>query len=198
LLGVDFFAFSGHKMGAPMGSGGLYGRRALLDAMPPWMMGGDMIEFVHDQDTSWNVVPHKFEAGTPNVEGAVGLAAAAEWLTGIGMARVRDHEVALLTRMLEGLADIEGVKVFGPPVDRRSGCVSFSVDGVHPHDLSQFLDGENICIRAGHHCAQPLTQWTREPATARASVWVYNDAQDVDALVDAVSRARQRFGVLTP
>ncbi|HYV97734.1 MAG TPA: cysteine desulfurase [Gemmatimonadaceae bacterium] len=196
-LGVDFFAFSGHKMGAPMGSGGLFGRRELLEAMPPWMMGGDMIEFVRDQDTTWNVVPHKFEAGTPNVEGAVGLAAAATWLLDIGMDNVRAHELALLKRMMEKLSALEGVKMYGPPPDRRSGAVSFSVDGVHPHDLSQLLDADGICIRAGHHCAQPLTQWTHEPATARASVWVYNDESDVDALAESVSRARSRFGVLS-
>jgi cysteine desulfurase/selenocysteine lyase len=196
-LGVDFYAFSGHKMGGPMGSGGLWGRRALLDAMKPWQMGGDMIEFVHDQDTSWNVVPHRFEAGTPNVEAAVGLAAAADWLREIGMDKVRAHELTLVDRMLRGLSGIEGVTVFGPPAARRSGAVSFSVEGVHPHDLSQFLDGEGICIRAGHHCAQPLTQWTKEPATARASVWVYNDETDVDALATAVSNARERFGAAT-
>jgi cysteine desulfurase/selenocysteine lyase len=193
-LGVDFYAFSGHKMGAPMGSGGLWGRRALLEAMPPWQMGGDMIEFVRDHDTTWNVVPHKFEAGTPNVEAAVGLAAAAEWLGQIGMDRVRAHELHLVTLMLDRLQAIDGVRVFGPPAERRSGAVSFAVEGVHPHDLSQFLDAEHICIRAGHHCAQPLTTWMGEPATARASVWVYNDESDVDALAGAVARARERFG----
>jgi cysteine desulfurase/selenocysteine lyase len=194
-LGVDFYAFSGHKMGGPMGSGGLWARRALLEAMPPWQMGGDMIEFVRDLDTTWNVVPHKFEAGTPNVEGAVGLAAAATWLTKLGMNNVRAHEVTLVTRMIERLAAIDGVRIFGPPAERRSGAVSFAVDGVHPHDLSQFLDAENICIRAGHHCAQPLTQWIGEAATARASVWVYNDESDVNALAHAVASARERFGV---
>jgi cysteine desulfurase/selenocysteine lyase len=193
-LGVDFYAFSGHKMGGPMGSGGLWGRRALLEAMPPWQMGGDMIEFVRDHDTTWNVVPHKFEAGTPNVEAAVGLAAAAQWLTGIGMDRVRAHEVTLVTRMIERLASIDGVRIYGPPAERRSGAVSFTLEGVHPHDLSQLLDAENICIRAGHHCAQPLTKWIGEAATSRASVWVYNDVADVDALVAAVAAARERFG----
>ena len=194
-LGVDFYAFSGHKMGAPMGSGALWGRRALLDAMPPWQLGGDMIEFVHDHDTTWNVVPHKFEAGTPNVEGAIGLAAAADWLDTIGMNNVRTHELSLLKRMLERLGALEGVRVYGPTAARRSGVVSFSVDGVHPHDLSQILDAEGICIRAGHHCAQPLTRWLGEPATARASVWVYNDESDVDALAVAVAKARERFGI---
>jgi cysteine desulfurase/selenocysteine lyase len=193
-LGIDFYAFSGHKMGAPMGSGGLWGRRALLDAMPPWQMGGDMIEFVRDRETTWNVVPHRFEAGTPNVEAAIGLAAAAEWLDTIGMNNVRTHELSLLKRMLEQLSAIDGIKTYGPPIERRSGCVSFSVDGVHPHDLSQFLDGEGICIRAGHHCAQPLTRWIGEPATARASVWVYNSETDIDALTAAVAKARERFG----
>jgi cysteine desulfurase/selenocysteine lyase len=192
-LGVDFYAFSGHKMGAPMGSGGLFGRRKLLDAMKPWQMGGDMIEFVRDQETSWNVVPHRFEAGTPNVEAAVGLAAAAKWLTSIGMDNVRAHELTLVRRMHASLSALEGVKAYGPRPELRSGAVSFSVDGVHPHDLSQFLDGEGICIRAGHHCAQPLTLWTKEPATARASVWVYNDESDVDALASAVAKTRAQF-----
>jgi cysteine desulfurase/selenocysteine lyase len=157
-------------------------------------MGGDMIEFVGDQETTWNVVPHRFEAGTPNVEAAVGLAAAADWLASIGMDRVRAHEVALVRLILERLAAIEGVKVYGPPAERRSGAVSFSVDGVHPHDVSQFLDSQGICVRAGHHCAQPLTRWMGENATVRASVWVYNDASDVDALARAVAEVRERFG----
>lgn len=194
-LGADFYAFSGHKMGAPMGSGVLWGRRDLLDAMPPWQLGGDMIEFVGDQDTSWNIVPHRFEAGTPNVEAAVGLAAAVTWLEQVGMSRVRAHEEALVARMLVTLTAIEGVRVFGPPAARRSGAVSFSVDGVHPHDLSQFLDAAGICVRAGHHCAQPLTRWMGVPATARASVWVYSDESDVDALATAVAGVRERFGV---
>lgn len=195
-LGVDFYAFSGHKMGAPMGSGGLFGRRKLLDAMKPWQMGGDMIEWVRDNETTWNVVPHRFEAGTPNVEAAVGLAAAAKWLTSIGMDQVREHELRLVRRMYSSLAAIDGVTPYGPAPELRSGAVSFSVDGVHPHDLSQFLDSENICIRAGHHCAQPLTLWTKEPATARASVWVYNDESDVDALASAVARTRAQFAAV--
>jgi cysteine desulfurase/selenocysteine lyase len=193
-LGVDFYAFSGHKMGGPMGSGVLWGRRALLDAMPPWQMGGDMIESVGDQETTWNVVPHRFEAGTPNVEAAVGLAAAADWLSALGMARVRAHEVALVRVMLERLSAIDGVKVYGPPAERRSGAVSFSIEGVHPHDVSQFLDSQGICVRAGHHCAQPLTQWLGETTTVRASVWVYNDEADVAALASAVAQVRERFG----
>jgi cysteine desulfurase/selenocysteine lyase len=193
-LGVDFYAFSGHKMGGPMGIGGLWGRRELLEIMPPWQMGGDMIEFVGDKDTTWNVVPHRFEAGTPNVEGAVGLAAAADWLTGVGMKKVHAHETALVKHMIDRLSSIDGVKVYGPMAKKRSGAVSFSVGGVHPHDLSQFLDASGICIRAGHHCAQPLTRWIGEPATARASVWVYNDESDVDALADGVIQAQARFG----
>ena len=194
-LGVDFYAFTGHKMGGPMGIGCVWGRRKLLDAMPPLQMGGDMIDSVRDQDTSFNVVPHRFEAGTPNVGGAVGLEAAVKWLTKIGMDKVRAHELTLVERMLLRVSALEGVKTYGPPAARRSGAVSFSVDGVHPHDLSQFLDAEGICIRAGHHCAQPLTAWLGEGATARASVWVYNDESDVDALVSAVGRVREKFGV---
>jgi cysteine desulfurase/selenocysteine lyase len=194
-LGVDFYAFSGHKLGAPTGIGAVWGRRELLEQMPPWQLGGDMIEFVRDDDTSWNVIPHKFEAGTPNVGGAVGLGAACDWLTSLGMDRVRAHEEELVALMLSSLAEIPGVRTFGPPAARRSGAVSFSVEGVHPHDLAQLLDAEGICVRAGHHCAQPLMRFIGEPATARASVWVYSDASDVAALAAAVRSAKERFGV---
>jgi cysteine desulfurase / selenocysteine lyase len=192
-LGVDFYAFSGHKLGGPTGIGALWGRRELLEAMPPWQLGGDMIEWVHDQDSTWNVIPHKFEAGTPNVGGAVGFGAAVQWLQALGLDRVRAHEQALIGYALERLQGLSGVRVFGPPAERRSGAVSFAVDGVHPHDLAQLLDAEGLCVRAGHHCAQPLMRALGEAATTRASVWVYNDERDVDALVDAVARARDRF-----
>jgi cysteine desulfurase/selenocysteine lyase len=193
-LGVDFYAFSGHKLGGPTGIGALWGKRALLEQMPPWQLGGDMIEFVRDDDTSWNVIPHKFEAGTPNVGGAVGLGAACEWLLALGIDRVRAHEQTLVAQALTELTAIEGVTTYGPPAERRSGAVSFSVEGVHPHDLAQLLDAENICVRAGHHCAQPLMRFIGQPATARASFWVYNDASDVTALAGAVRRAKERFG----
>jgi cysteine desulfurase/selenocysteine lyase len=193
-LGVDFFAFSGHKMLGPMGIGGLVGKRALLETMPPYQMGGDMIEFVGDDRTTWNVLPHKFEAGTPNVADAVGLAAACDYLDGIGMDAVRDHELELLDLMMAKLSAVEGVTTYGPrDLAQRSGVVSFSVAGIHPHDLSTVLDQDGVCIRAGHHCAQPLMRRLNVPATARASVYVYNDPADVDALVEGVKRAKEMF-----
>ena len=192
-LGVDAFAFSGHKMLGPMGIGGLVARRALLEAMPPYQMGGDMIAHVGDAATTWNVLPHKFEAGTPNVEGAVGLAAAATYLDALGLDRVLAHEHALAAYATEQLARIEGVHVLGPATERRSGVVSFTLDGIHPHDLSQFLDAEGVCVRAGHHCAQPLMRGLGVSATTRASFYVYNDAADVDALSSALERTKARF-----
>jgi cysteine desulfurase/selenocysteine lyase len=194
-LGVDFYAFSGHKLGGPTGIGALWGKRALLEQMPPWQLGGDMIEFVRDDDTSWNVIPHKFEAGTPNVGGAVGMGAGCDWLLALGIDRVRAHEQTLVAQALTELHAIDGVTTYGPPAERRSGAVSFSVEGVHPHDLAQLLDAEGICVRAGHHCAQPLMRFIGQPATARASFWVYSDASDVTALTGAVRRAKERFGV---
>ena len=192
-LGVDFYAFSGHKMGGPMGAGGLIGRRALLEQMPPYQTGGDMIEFVHDDRTTWNVLPHKFEAGTPNAADAVGMAAACDYLTALGMARVRAHEMALTALASDALAKIPGVRVYGPPADERSGVISFTMDGVHPHDLATILDEHGVCIRAGHHCCQPLMRRLGVSATARASLFVYSGVDDVTALVAGVERAGTLF-----
>jgi cysteine desulfurase / selenocysteine lyase len=192
-LTVDFYAFSGHKMCGPMAIGGLIGRRELLERMPPYQTGGDMIEFVHDERTTWNVLPHKFEAGTPNVAGAVGLAAACDYLDSIGMDDVRRHDHALMTRASERLAAVDGVTVHGPPAVDRSGIVSFSVADVHPHDVATVLDQGGVCIRAGHHCCQPLMRRLGVAGTARASFYVYNDEADVDALVTAVESARDLF-----
>jgi cysteine desulfurase/selenocysteine lyase len=198
-LGVDLYAFSGHKMLGPTGIGALVGRRAVLEAMPPYQLGGDMIELVGDEDSTWNVLPHKLEAGTPNVEGAVGLAAAVEYLDRIGMDAVRAHELRLVALASERLASLGGVRVFGPPPAERSGVVSFTVttdDGedVHPHDLATILDGEGVCVRAGHHCAQPLMRRLGVAATARASFYVYSDEGDVEALVRGLRRAKAIFG----
>jgi cysteine desulfurase/selenocysteine lyase len=193
-LGVDFYAFSGHKMCGPMGIGGLMSRRALLDVMPPYQMGGDMIEFVYDDRTTWNSLPHKFEAGTPNAADAVGLAAAVEYLDAIGMDEVRHHERSLMAQANERLSRIEGITLFGPDVSMRSGVVSFVLEDVHPHDLATILDGDNVCIRAGHHCAQPLMRRLDVAATARASFYVYNDESDIDALVEGVMKAKEIFG----
>ncbi|MCA0374065.1 MAG: SufS family cysteine desulfurase [Gemmatimonadetes bacterium] len=192
-LDVDFYAFSGHKLLGPMGIGVLVGRRALLEAMPPYQFGGDMIEWVHDLDSTWNVLPHKFEAGTPNAADAVGLAAATRYLTALGMANVRAHEVALLARAEAAVRALPGVTVYGPPPTERSGVLSFSVADVHPHDLATILDQHGVCIRAGHHCAQPLMRRLGVSATARASFYVYSDDRDVDALVGALEAAQALF-----
>ena len=192
-LDVDFYAFSGHKMLGPMGIGGLIGKRALLDAMPPFQFGGDMIEWVQDTESTWNVLPHKFEAGTPNAADAVGLAAAVRYLQTLDMHDVRAHELALLRMADARLRSIPGVTVYGPAAEYRSGVVSFSVDGVHPHDLATIFDQRGVCIRAGHHCAQPLMRRLGVSSTARASFYVYNDSIDVDALCEAVVAAQTVF-----
>ena len=192
-LDVDFYAFSGHKMLGPMGIGGLIAKRALLEEMPPYQTGGDMIEFVHDDRTTWNVLPHKFEAGTPNAANAVGLAAAADYLAAIGMDRVIGHERSLMSLAQRRLSAIDGVRIYGPPAAERSGVLSFTMNDVHAHDLATILDGEGVCIRAGHHCAQPLMRRLGVPATARASFYVYNDEGDIDALVAGIIKAREIF-----
>ena len=194
-LDVDFYAFSGHKMLGPMGCGALIGRRDLLEAMPPYQTGGDMIEYVGDERSTWNVLPHKFEAGTPNVGDAVGLAAACDYLDGIGMHAVREHERALTALASERLAAVPDVRIYGPEPAARSGVVSFTVSDIHPHDLATILDEVNVCVRAGHHCAQPLMRRLHVPATARASFYIYNSESDIDALVAGVERAREIFGV---
>jgi cysteine desulfurase/selenocysteine lyase len=197
-LDVDFYAFSGHKMLGPMGIGGLIGKREMLEEMPPYQTGGDMIEFVHDDRTTWNVLPHKFEAGTPNAANAVGLAAAVDYLAGIGMDRVIAHERSLMSRAQQKLSAIDGVRIYGPSPEQRSGVVSFTMNDVHPHDLATVLDGEGVCIRAGHHCAQPLMRRLDVPATARASFYVYNDESDIDALVSGIIKAREIFSYAAP
>jgi cysteine desulfurase/selenocysteine lyase len=177
-----------------MGIGALVGRRTLLESMSPYQMGGDMIEVVGDEETTWNALPHKFEAGTPNVADAVGLAAACGYLESLGMDTVRSHELALLERAAGRLGSIEGVTLYGPRDTRcRSGVVSFTLEGVHPHDIATILDGEGVCVRAGHHCAQPLMRRLSVPATARASFYVYNDDQDVEALATAVEKTKTLF-----
>ena len=194
-LGVDFYAFSGHKMLGPMGIGVLVGERQILEEMPPYQMGGDMIEFVYDQVSTWNVLPNKFEAGTPNVAGAVGLAAACDYLDALGMAHVRAHAQALLALAQRLLGEIPGVTIYGPAsVADRSGVVSFTLQGVHPHDLATILDQDGVCVRAGHHCAQPLMRRLNVPATARASVYVYTAPDDLERLAASVVRASRVFG----
>lgn len=195
-LDIDFYAFSGHKLLGPMGIGCLVGRRAMLEQMPPYQFGGDMIEWVRDFDCTWNVLPHKFEAGTPNAADAIGLGAAVRYLEGLGMATVRAHEVALLEQAESKVRALPGVTVYGPPPSQRSGVLSFSLADVHPHDLATILDQHGVCIRAGHHCAQPLMRRLGVSATARASFYVYSDERDVDALVGALSAAQQIFAAV--
>ncbi len=193
-LGVDFYAFSGHKVGGPMGIGVLWGKRALLERMSPWQFGGDMIDVVGDQQTTFNTLPHRFEAGTPNAADAVGLAAACDYLTSLGMDRVRQHERALTAILLDALQPLDGIRIFGPmDADSRSGVVSFAFDDVHAHDLATILDEHGVCVRAGHHCAQPLMRRLGVPATARASVWVHSTPDDVTALVSALLHAKTLF-----
>jgi cysteine desulfurase/selenocysteine lyase len=193
-LGPDFYAFSGHKMCGPMGAGALIGRRSLLETMPPYQTGGDMVEFVYDEHTTWNALPHKFEAGTPNAADAVGMAAAVDYLESIGMDEVLRHERSLVAEAFDKLSQVEDVKIYGPSIENRSGVISFTLGDVHPHDLATILDGEGVCIRAGNHCTQPLMRRLDVSATARASFYVYNDRSDIDALVEGVMKAREIFG----
>jgi cysteine desulfurase/selenocysteine lyase len=195
-IGADFYAWTGHKALGPTGIGVLHGRRELLDEMEPFLTGGDMIASVDFDGASWNELPWKFEAGTPPVAEAVGLAAAVEYLSRLGMEHVREHERALTAYMMERLATVPGLRVVGPPeASGRGGLASFTIEGVHPHDIAELCSREGVCIRAGHHCAQPLMRCLGVGATARASVGVYNDRGDVDALVGALLRAREVFGL---
>ncbi|HSZ05858.1 MAG TPA: cysteine desulfurase [Solirubrobacteraceae bacterium] len=195
-LGADFYAWTGHKALGPTGIGVLHGRAELLEAMQPFLTGGDMIASVDFQETTWNELPYKFEAGTPPIAEAVGLGAAVEYLDGLGMERVRAHERALTAYMLERLAEVPGLRVVGPQeADARGGLASFTIDGMHPHDVAELCDRAGVCIRAGHHCAQPLMRCLGVSATARASVGVYNDRSDIDALVEALLRGREVFGL---
>ena len=194
-LGVDFLALSGHKMLGPSGIGALWGRRELLDAMPPFLTGGSMIIRVTLEGTEWNEVPWKFEAGTPAIAEASGLTAAIGYLEAIGMANVRAHERGLFEHAWAALGQIRGVRLLGPSSpDEHAGVIGIVVEGVHPHDVATILDGEGIAVRAGHHCAQPIMQRYDLPATTRASFYVYNDRDDVDRLADAIRSVQRLFG----
>ena len=194
-IGADFFAFSGHKMCAPMGIGVLYGRRELLEAMPPFLRGGEMIEYVTKEGATWAELPHKFEAGTVNAAGAVGLGAAIDYINSIGFDEIvrRDHE--LTTLLMEEMYRIQHVHVVGHPDPlRHCGIVTFMVDGVHPHDIATVLDEEHIAIRAGHHCAQPLGAHLGLPSTARASLYFYNTEDEVHRFAEKLSSVRKWMG----
>ena len=195
-IGADFYVWTGHKALGPTGIGVLHGRRELLEAMPPFLGGGDMISHVGFESSTWNELPWKFEAGTSPIAEAVGLGAAIDYLTALGMDRVRAHERELTLYTLERLAEVDGLRVLGPAgVEARGGAVSFAIEGIHPHDIAELCDREAVCIRAGHHCAQPLMRRMGVPATARASFHVYNTREDVDRLVAALATARQIFGL---
>ncbi len=195
-LGVDFYAFSAHKMLGPTGVGVLWGRREILEEMPPFNMGGEMIREVRFDRITWADLPHKFEAGTPNIADVVAFDAALHYLEGLGMDNVRQHETNLIRYAMEGLAEIEGIEIQGPQeYTQRGGAISFTDRDVHPHDIATFLDSKGIAIRAGHHCAQPLMRVMGKIATARASLYIYNDRSDIDALVEALREMRKYFGV---
>jgi cysteine desulfurase/selenocysteine lyase len=195
-IGADFYAWTGHKALGPTGIGVLHGRREVLERMEPFLTGGDMIASVDFHGATWNELPYKFEAGTPPIAEAVGLGAAVEYLDRLGMDRVRAHERALTGYMLERLGDVPGLRVTGPPqADARGGLASFTIEGMHPHDIAELADRGGVCIRAGHHCAQPLMRCLGVSATARASIGVYNEPSDIDALVDALLAGREIFGL---
>jgi len=193
-IGCDFYAFSGHKALAPTGSGVLWGRRELLEAMPPFMGGGDMIREVHLRRSDWNELPWKFEAGTPDISAQIGLGAAADYLLAIGMDNVREHERVLVAYALETLArEVPGIELYGPPADQRGGVVPFNLPGIHPHDVAQVLDRFGIAVRAGHHCTMPLHERLDLAATARASFGVYTTREDIDALAAGLVEVQRLF-----
>ena len=193
-IDCDFAAFSGHKMLGPTGIGVLYGKAEHLEGMPPFLSGGEMIREVHTTAASWKDLPYKFEAGTPNVAGAIGLGAAVDYLRGLGMRNVHDHEQEITRYALDRMGRIEGLVLYGPmDVQSRVGVISFNLGDIHPHDLASILDEEGIAIRSGHQCAQPLMEFLRVPATSRASFYIYNTKEEVDVLIDALEKARKLF-----
>ena len=193
-LDVDFFAFSGHKMAGPTGIGVLYGKEELLEQMSPVEFGGEMIDFVYEQEATWKELPWKFEAGTPNMAGAIGLAAAIDYLEDLGMDAITQHEQDLITYVFPKLQAVEGLTIYGSQdLAQRSGVIAFNLDGLHPHDVATALDYEGVAVRAGHHCAQPLLTYLQVPATVRASFYIYNTYADCDKLVDALEKTKEFF-----
>ena len=195
VLNCDFLAFSGHKMCGPTGIGVLYGRQELLEEMPPFMGGGDMIREVHLDHARWNYLPWKFEAGTPAIAEAIGLGAAVDYLASLGMERIQAHENMLIRYAMERLQDVEGLRILGPEPADRGGVIAFTLGDVHPHDIAALLDAEGIAIRAGHHCAQPLHERYGLVATARASFYLYNTPQEIDRLIEGLERVREVFAL---
>lgn len=193
-IDADFLVIAGHKLLAPMGIGVLYGKKELLEKMPPLMFGGDMVEYVYEQETTFNVLPYKFEAGTQNVEGAVGLSKAIDYLNEIGMDNIEKIEKELMTYAYEEMSKLEYVKIYGPKdIEKRGGVLSFEIDGVHPHDVASIFDTFGVCIRAGNHCAQPLMRYMGINSTSRASLYLYNTKEDVDRLIEAVKQTYDMF-----
>lgn len=194
-LDVDFYAFSGHKMAGPTGIGGLYGRQELLETMEPFLYGGEMIERVTFEDTTWNHLPWKYEAGTPLIEQGIALAVAADYLDDLGLERIRRHEAALTEYTMDRLGEHDDVEIYGPPRgEERGGVVSFNLDGIHAHDLSSILNDYGVAIRAGDHCTQPLHDKLGMAASARASFYVYNTREEIDVLIEGLEHARDIFG----
>ncbi len=194
-LGADFFALSGHKLLGPMGIGALYGRYELLEKMPPFLTGGEMIEYVTREDATWAEIPHKFEAGTVNAAGAVGLKAAIRYIQNIGMDNISAHEKELTAQLMDGLKKMPYIKVYGSEDPaKHCGIVTFTMDGVHPHDISSVLNEDHVCIRAGHHCAQPLMQFIGAGSTARASLYFYNTQDEVERFLEKLSNVRKVMG----
>ncbi len=195
-LGIDFAAFSAHKMLGPTGVGVLWGRRELLADLDPFLGGGEMISVVNREESTWAPLPHKFEAGTPNIADVIAFSAALDYLSAVGMQAVRDHDHALTAYAMERLSAIEGLEIYGPPdAGRRGAVVAFNYADIHSHDIATILDGGGVAVRAGHHCAQPLMRALEVPATARASFYLYNQESEIDALVDGLREAGSRFGL---
>jgi cysteine desulfurase/selenocysteine lyase len=193
---LDFMAFSGHKMCGPTGIGVLYGKRELLEAMPPFLGGGDMIRRVTFEGAEWNDLPWKFEAGTPSITEAIGLGAAVDYLQGVGMERIAAYEHVIADYALEALNDLPGLTTLGPSASERGAAIAFSIDGMHPHDVAELLNRDGIAVRAGHHCAMPLHQKLNLTATSRASFYLYNTFSEVDQLVNSLVKAQKLFGVI--
>lgn len=193
-IDCDFFAFSGHKMLGPTGIGVLHGKREHLESMPPFLGGGEMIREVHESGASWKDIPYKYEAGTPNVVGAIGLGAAVDYLRKIGMENVHDHEKEITRYALQRMSEVQGLAIYGPKDDeQRVGVIAFNLGDIHPHDLASILDEDGIAIRSGHHCAQPLMEFLNLPATSRVSFYIYNNKEEVDVFINALERARKLF-----
>ena len=190
-LDCDFFALSGHKMGAPTGIGALYGKKSLLDKMEPIEFGGEMIDFVGLQESTWKELPWKFEGGTPIIAGAIGLGAAIDFLQEVGLENIAAHEHKLAHYAMERMSEIEGITIYGP--NERAGLVTFNIQDVHPHDVATVLDAEGIAVRAGHHCAQPLMKWLNVSSTARASFYLYNTEEEIDKLVAGLVKTKEYF-----